>query len=150
MFLIIYIRKKGKLYNSWQSIPISWRFWKMQQEITVWVACVNWYLHCEFNSLTEEHAEETLFPDRGVDWPLLKSALLNQLQHLRMQKLWILKVKRKKAVKFWKQYIKSLKTVMICRSLWHYYRAHIRCFQSGGNQNHADSHRQFSVLRSYF
>lgn len=48
------------------------------------VSCINWYLHCEFNSLKEEHAEETLFPDRGVDWPLLKSARLNQLQHLRM------------------------------------------------------------------
>lgn len=34
---------------------------------------VNWYLHCEFNSLMEKHAEETLFPDRGVHWPLLRT-----------------------------------------------------------------------------
>lgn len=28
------------------------------------VACVDWYLNCEFNSLVGEHAEEILFPDR--------------------------------------------------------------------------------------
>lgn len=65
--------KREKLCNSWQSIHLLEILKKIAETLCENICFVNWYLHCEFSSLMEKHAEEKTGSRQGRPWPLLRA-----------------------------------------------------------------------------
>ena len=104
----------------------------------------------------QEQAREILFLERGVNWPLLGvmaayciSKLTTAFRdvettNFESKKKKVRKKRKKKQSNLENSTQKSLKTIIIFRSMWCYYSTYIWCFRSSSqeeiNENHADSY----------